>query len=143
MMYNKNELKAMLMIGSKLNWHKPAYETVETIYKMVCNQQALELDCVGECDDFEETLLSMALWDTDKILSTQFIDDYHPLVDFEYKLFLEDMGITHEDFQAMLDYYDHVVPETFDEEDYYDEEYEECMMRELMWYNHARMMGWE
>ena len=47
MMYNKVELKAMQMIASKLNWNKPAYETVETITKMVWNQQSLELDCIG------------------------------------------------------------------------------------------------
>ena len=81
MMYNKAELKAMQMIASKLNWHKPAGETIETITKMVMNQQALELDCVGETDDFEETLLSLALWDPDKIMSTLFINDYHSLID--------------------------------------------------------------
>ena len=141
-MYNKAELKAMQMIASKLNWNKPVYETVETITKMVWNQQSLELDCIGECDDFEETLLSMTLWDNDKILSTQFIDDYFSLIEFKYRLFLEDMGITDSDYRAMLDYYVNIEPEAFAEEDDY-EEYEECMMRELMWYNHARMMGWE
>lgn len=105
MMYNKAELTAMQMIADKLNWHKPVDETVESITKMVHNQQTLELDCLGECDDFETVLLSMTLWDTDKILSTQFIDDYFSLVEFKYKLFLEDMGITDSDYRAMLDYY--------------------------------------
>ena len=126
MTYNKAELKAMQMIASKLNWHKPAYETVETITKMVRNQQSLELDCVGECDDFEETLLSMALWDADKILSTQFIDDYFSLLEFKYKLFLEDMGITHDDYEAMLDYYTNISGEAIAaDEDYMsaDEDY--------------------
>lgn len=104
-MYNKAELTAMQEIASKLNWHKPVDETVESLTKMVHNQQALELDCLGECDDFETVLLSMTLWDTDKILSTQFIDDYFSLVEFKYKLFLEDMGITDSDYRAMLDYY--------------------------------------
>lgn len=121
MMYNKAELKAMQMIASKLNWHKPAYETVETIYKMVCNQQALELDCVGECDDFEETLLSLSLWDADKIGSTLFINDYHSLVNYKFNLFLEDMGITDEDYKAMLNYYVNIEPEAFAEEADYEE----------------------
>ena len=124
-MYNKAELKAMQIIASKLNWNKPVYETVETITKMVHNQQAMELDCVGECDDFEDTLLSMTLWNTDKILSTQYINDYHSLVDFYYKLFLDDMGITDSDYKTMLDYYINIsgeavaTDEEIELEDYY------------------------
>ena len=111
MMYNKAELKAMQIIASKLNWNKPVDETVETICRMVGNQQALELDCVGECDDFEETLLSMALWDADKIGSTLHINDYHSLINYYYSLFLEDMGITDEDYRIMVDYYVNISPE--------------------------------
>ena len=120
-MYNKAELKAMQIIASKLNWNKPAYETVETITKMVHNQQAMELDCVGECDDFEETLLSLSLWDADKIGSTLFINDYHSLVNYKFNLFLEDMGITDEDYKAMLNYYVNIEPEVFAEEADYEE----------------------
>jgi hypothetical protein len=139
-MYNKAELKAMQMIASKLNWHKPVYETVETIYKMVCNQQALELDCVGECDDFEETLLSMVLWDADKIGSTLFINDYHSLVNYKYLLFLEDMGLTDSDYKAMLDYYVNISGEAIADEyeawldDYYSD-YDAEIMRDVMWMN--------
>ena len=120
-MYNKAELKAMQIIASKLNWNKPVYETVETITKMVHNQQAMELDCVGECDDFEETLLSLSLWDADKIGSTLFINDYHSLVNYKFNLFLEDMGITDEDYKAMLNYYVNIEPEAFAEEVDYEE----------------------
>ena len=120
-MYNKAELKAMQIIASKLNWNKPVYETVETITKMVHNQQAMELDCVGECDDFEETLLSLSLWDADKIGSTLFINDYHSLVNYKFNLFLEDMGITDEDYKAMLNYYVNIEPEVFAEEADYEE----------------------
>ena len=137
-MYNKAELKAMQIIASKLNWHKPVDETVETICKMVSNQQALELDCVGECDDFEETLLSLALCDTDKILSTQYINDYHSLLDFKYKLFLEDMGITDSDYRIMLDYYVNIQPETFAKEENYsdiDSDYYAEIMDDIMWMN--------
>ena len=139
-MYNKVELKAMQIIASKLNWQKPVYETVETITKMVHNQQAMELDCVGECDDFEETLLSMTLWDNDKILSTQFIDDYFSLIEFKYRLFLEDMGITDSDYRAMLDYYVNIageamaVQEEIELEDYYSD-YDAEIMRDVMWMN--------
>ena len=121
MMYNKAELKAMQLIAKKLNWHKPVVETIEAITKMVRNQQSLELDCIGECDDFEETLLSIALWDADKILSTQYIDDYHSLVGFKHELFLEDMGITDSDYRIMLDYYVNIQPEAFAEEADYEE----------------------
>ena len=55
---NKAELKAMLIIAEKMNWYsKPVMEVCETIKQMVRNQQALELDTVGECDGDEETLL--------------------------------------------------------------------------------------
>ena len=132
-MYNRVELKAMQIIADKLNWHKPVDETVETITKMVWNEQSLELDCVGECDDFEETLLSMALWDSDKILSTQFIDDYFSLIEFKYRLFLDDMGITHEDYEAMLDYYVNVSGEALaDEEEYILECMEESMFYDML-----------
>ena len=68
---NKAELKAINIIATKMNWmHKPVCETIETIKQMVRNQQALELDTVGECDGDEETLLSIALWNHDKIVST-------------------------------------------------------------------------
>ena len=140
-MYNKAELTAMQMIASKLNWHKPAYETVETITKMVHNQQAMELDCVGECDDFEETLLSLSLWDADKIGSTLFINDYHSLVNYKFNLFLEDMGITDEDYKAMLNYYVNVSGEAIADEyeawldDYYSD-YDAEIMRDVMWMNH-------
>ena len=137
-MYNKAELAAMQMIAGKMNWHKPVDETVETICKMVSNQQALELDCVGECDGFEETLLSIALWDADKIGSTLFINDYHALVNYKYNLFLEDMGITDSDYQAMLDYYINIQPEAFaaEYEEYLNEYYSDFdaeMLRETMW----------
>ena len=132
-MYNKAELKAMQIIASKLNWNKPAYETVETITKMVHNQQALELDCVGECDGFEETLLSIALWDADKIGSTLFINDYHSLVNYKFNLFLEDMGITDEDYKAKLDYYVNISGEAIaDEEDYMLECMEEAMFYDML-----------
>ena len=138
MIYNKAELKAMQLIAKKLNWHKPVVETIETITKMVRNQQAKELDCVGECDDFEETLLSLALCDTDKILSTQYINDYHSLLDFKYKLFLEDMGITDSDYRIMLDYYVNIQPETFAKEENYsdiDSDYYAEIMDDIMWMN--------
>ena len=101
-MYNANELKAMQMIARKLNWHKPADQTIEIINQMVRNQQALELDTIGECDDYEETLLSIALWNADKIVSTQYVSSYQDLVMWGVYCFCDDMGITPEDFSAML-----------------------------------------
>lgn len=82
-MYNKAELEAMLIIANKLDWkNKPVMEVCGTINQMVKNQQALELDTVGECDDFEETLLSIALWDADKISSTMWVNSYQDLVEY-------------------------------------------------------------
>lgn len=140
MMYNKAELAAMQMIAGKMNWHKPVDETVETICKMVSNQQALELDCIGECDGFEETLLSIALWDADKIGSTLFINNYHALVNYKYNLFLEDMGITDSDYKAMLDYYVNVSGEAIADEyeawlDEYYSDFDAEIMRDVMWMN--------
>ena len=138
---NKAEFKAISIIAEKLNWqNKPVDETVETISKMVSNQQSLELDCVGECDDFEETLLSMALWDSDKIGSTLYINDYHSLVNYKFNLFLEDMGITEEDYKAMLNYYVNIsgeaIADEYDEwlEEYYSD-YDAEIMRDVMWVN--------
>ena len=141
MMYNKAELVAMQMIADKMNWHKPVDETVETICKMVSNQQALELDCIGECDGFEETLLSIALWDADKIGSTLFVNDYYALVNYKYNLFLEDMGLTDSDYKAMLDYYVNISGEAIADEyeawldDYYSD-YDAEIMRDTIWMNH-------
>lgn len=103
---NKNEFKAINMIASKMNWqNKSVMEVCETINQMVRNQQALELDTVGECDDYEETLLSIALWNGDKIRSTMFVTDYCSLQEWSWKLFCEDMGITNEDMVAMMHWY--------------------------------------
>lgn len=100
---NKAEFKAISIIVDKLNWHnKPVMEVCETIKQMVRNQQALELDTVGECDGDEETLLSIALWNADKIVSTMYVSDYESLVMWGVYCFCDDMGITPEDFSAML-----------------------------------------
>ena len=139
---NKQEFKAINMIARKMNWqNKPVIECMKTINQMVRNQQALELGCTGECDDYEETLLSIATWDANKIGST-----YHSLVDYEYTMFLETMGITNSDYQAMLDYYDTVALQHGIEDAEYErecEEYEQALYEEYSWYIHARQMGWE
>lgn len=100
---NKAEFKAISIIADKLNWHnKPVMDVCETIKQMIRNQQALELDTVGECDGDEETLLSIALWNADKIVSTMYVSDYESLVMWGVYCFCDDMGITPEDFSAML-----------------------------------------
>ena len=109
---NKAELKAMLSIAKKLDWNgKPALEVIESINQMVLNQQSLELDTVGECFDYEETLLSIALWDKDKILSTRVVFDYETLIGWGVDTFCEDMGLDYLDFRAMMDYYENVAPQ--------------------------------
>ena len=146
-MYNKAELKAMQIIADKLNWHKPVDETVETITKMVSNQQAMELDCIGECDDFEETLLSIALWDKDKIISTLYVSDYESLVVWEVECFKEDMGLDSEALTAFLNWesckMNFLAPE-YEEKDIAYEEYlneyysdfDAEIMRDVIWMNH-------
>ena len=147
MMYNKAELKAMLMIASKLNWQKPVDETVETVTKMVKNQQSLELDTVGECDDFEETLLSIALWDKDKIVSTLYVNDYESLVMWEVECFKEDMGLDSEALTALFNWeackMNFLAPEYEAEDIAYEEylndyysDYDAEIMRDVMWMNH-------
>lgn len=144
---NRQELKAINMIARKMNWqNKPVMECMKTINKMVRNQQALELDCIGECDDYEETLLSIATWNADKIGSTIYINDYHSLIGYEHSLFLETMGITEEDYKAMQEYYDtvdfqHAINDAEYEKEC--EEYEQALYEEYSWYIHARQMGWE
>jgi len=144
MMYNRVELKAMQIIADKLNWHKPVDETVETITKMVSNQQAMELDCIGECDDFEETLLSIALWDKDKIVSTLYVNDYESLVMWEVECFKEDMGLDSEALTALWNWeackMNFLAPEYEAEdiayEEYLNEYYSDFdaeMLRETMW----------
>ena len=144
---NKQEFKAISMIAKKMNWqNKPVIECMKTINQMVRNQQALELGCTGECDDYEETLLSIATWNADKIGSTIYINDYHSLVDYEHTLFLETMGITEEDYKAMQEYYDTKALQHGIEDAEYErkcEEYEQALYEEYAWYIHARQMGWE
>lgn len=146
-MYNKAELKAMQIIASKLNWNKPVYETVETITKMVHNQQAMELDCVGECDDFEETLLSLSLWDADKIASTMYVNDYESLVMWGVECFKEDMGLDSEALTALWNWeackMNFLAPEYEAEDIAYEEylndyysDYDAEIMRDVMWMNH-------
>ena len=102
---NKQEFKAISMIAKKMNWqHKPVIEVCETINQMVRNQQALELDCIGECDDFEETLLSIALWNRDKIVSTIYVADYTSLVMWGVECFKEDMGLDSEALTALFNW---------------------------------------
>ena len=99
---NKAEFKAINIIADKLNWQqKPVMEVCETVKQMVRNQQALELDTVGECDGDEETLLSIALWDRDKITSTMYVNDYTSLIMWGVECFKEDMGLDTEALAAL------------------------------------------
>ena len=96
---NKAEFKAIKMIAEKLNWKSVNFETIK---QMVRNQQALELDTVGECGSDGETLLSIALCDHDKIVSTMYVSSYQDLIMWNVQCFCDNMGITLEDFSAML-----------------------------------------
>lgn len=176
----------MCLIANKLGWNgKPACEVISNIKQMVLNQQSLELDTVGECDDEEETLLSIALWNADKIYSTQYVRDYQDLVMWQAECFAESIHVAWADFTdrliwesvrpyLMAEQYDYEeelreeaqkafeqtlpdaliayimlrddIAEDYEYEDYthkMEDEYYECAMREIAYYNHARQMGWE
>ena len=103
---NKQEFKAIKMIAEKLNWQSVNFVT---ILQMIRNQQSLELDTVGECDDDEMTLLSLATQSAEKIFSTLLVCDYQSLCDYNqnYKglKFLEDMGLgSYADIGIMMAY---------------------------------------
>ena len=98
----------------------------------------------GECDGDEETLLSIALWNHDKIVSTMYVSDYESLVMWGVQCFCDDMGITPEDFSALLTWNsikDNFLAPEYELEDMAYEEamcdgYDAEMMREVMWMNH-------
>ena len=99
---NKAEFKAIKKIAEKLGWKSVS---LTTIMQMVKNQQSLELDCIGGCDDDEETLLSIALWDRDRIISTMCVSSYTDLISWGVECFCDDMHITREEFSNMLNWY--------------------------------------
>ena len=138
---NKAEFKAIKKIAEKLGWKSVNFETIK---QMIRNQQSLELDTVGECDDAEETLLSIALWDADKIASTMYVSDYESLVMWEVYSFCDEMGIDMDTFNAMLQWnsckMNFLAPEYEAEdiayEEYLNEYYSDFdaeMLRESMW----------
>ena len=116
---NKAELKAINIIATKMNWmHKPVCETIETIKQMVSNQQALMMDTIGECDDFEDELLTLAIQDADKIVSRLYVSDYFSLA--EWCDFLETMHLDGMTAHALLSTYDLVqaaIAEDVEEEE--------------------------
>ena len=124
---NKQELRAITLIAKKLDWNgRPVTDVMKEIKQMVCNQQCLELDTVGECDDFEETLLSIALWDKDHILSTRTVCDYPSMLMWYDGIFKEDMGLDNNGLAVLLEYDSHCRQWTVENdeavlEDYYDE----------------------
>ena len=143
---NKNEFKAISMIASKMNWqNKPVECVMETINQMVMNDQALGLDTVGECDDYEDTLLSIAVWDTDKLVSCLYTWDYTTHCDYWH--FLKETGMSGMDFYVWMTTYDQVkdaMAAEYEAEDIayeeylndYYSDYDAEIMRDVMWMNH-------
>jgi len=79
---NKQELRAITLIVKKLGWNDmPATTALEAIQRMVNNDIAVGADCCGIVDDPEDSLLSIALWDADKIWMRLFVSDYQTLND--------------------------------------------------------------
>ena len=123
---NKNEFKAISMIAKKMNWQdKPVECVIETIDQMVRNDQALGLDCCGECDDYEETLLSIATWGIDKLVSCLYTWDY--TTHTEYWHFLKETGMSGIEFHLwMTEYQDYLAEEYAMEEDAYQDYLDDC-----------------
>ena len=136
---NKAEMKAIQTIAEKMSWHnKPVCDVIEAINQMVRNDQALGLDCCGECDDFEETLLSIATWDIDQIVSCLYCWDY--TTHCSYWHFLKETGMSGTDFYVWMTTYDQVkdaIAEAHDAEyeeyleDYYSD-YDAEIMRDII-----------
>lgn len=123
---NKQEFKAIMLIAKKMNWQdKPVECVIETINQMVMNDQALGLDCCGECDDYEETLLSIATWDIDKIVSCLYCWDY--ITHCNYWDFLKETGMSGMEFHVwMTEYQDYLAKEYAKEEDAYQDYLDDC-----------------
>lgn len=136
---NKAEMKAIQTIAEKMSWHnKPVCDVIETINQMVRNDQALGLDCCGECDDFEETLLSIATWDIDQIVSCLYCWDY--TTHCSYWHFLKETDMSGMDFHVWMTTYDQVkdaIAEAHDAEceewleDYYSD-YDAEIIRDII-----------
>lgn len=136
---NKNEFKAIKQIAEKLGWKSVNFESIK---QMVRNQQALELDTVGQCGNSEETLVSISQLDADKIVSTLYVSSYVDLVMWEVSCFCDEMGIYPEDYANMVTYYNVIEPEIFEQQDY-EEAMEDEYYKTLMEEGHfCRMMGW-
>ena len=132
---NKAEFKAISMIAKKMDWqNKPVMEVCETINQMVRNDQALGLDTVGECDDYEDTLLSIAKLDIDKLVSCLYTWDYTTHTNYWH--FLKETGMSGMDFYVWMTTYDQYQQALGEEYDM--EEMEEMMMDQ----HFATMMGW-
>lgn len=79
---NKQELRAITLIVKKLGWNDmPATVAIPAIQRMVNNEIAVTLDCCGTHESEEETLLTIASWNTEQIWVSLFINDYQSMHD--------------------------------------------------------------
>ena len=102
---SKNEFKAINMIARKMNWqNKPVECVIEAVNQMIRNDQALGLDCCGECDDYENTLLSIATWNIDQIVSCLYCWDYTTHTNYWH--FLNETGMSGMEFHVLMTTYD-------------------------------------
>lgn len=145
MMYNKKELSAMLRIAETMGWNKkPVTEVIETIILMVDNQQSVEMDCVGECDDFSTTLERISQFDGENIITRLHVYDYTSLIAWEVMRTSDILGMSVWDFynlQNWLDNKDNILAAIDEEEDEFIQIDEELWTADY----HSNMMaiGWE
>ena len=141
---NKAELTALRLIANKLGWNgKPVVEVIPTIRQMVINRQNHDLDCFMDYDGFEETLLSMALWDANRIISSLYVYDY--ISCREYYRLLEHLCVEGMDLHSILTEADEVQKysdrcwiysdeEAEAEEEYWKAMYEEWLLEQQLYY---------
>lgn len=145
MMYNKKELSAMLRIAETMGWNKkPVVEVMKTITMMVNNQQSVEMDCVGECDDFSTTLERISQFDGENIITCLHVYDYTSLIAWEVMRTSDIFGMSVWDFynlQNWLDNKDNILAAIDEEEDEFIQIDEELWTADY----HSNMMaiGWE
>lgn len=82
---NKQELMAIQTIAKKMDWQQqPMNDVIEKVNQMVTNQQVLELDTLGVCDDYSKTLLFISSLDKCRLESALYVSDYNTLCDWSY-----------------------------------------------------------
>ena len=130
---NKQELQAICLIVNKLGWNDmPVEKVINNIIEIVRYQQNAELKLFGDCDDFEESLLSMATWNHETLMNIH-VD----VVMTEVYNMCEFLGCDGPTFIDTVAFYNSVWDEQMVEEE--DMAYEAIMEAERYWWLHHQI----